>query len=97
MSRTFSSIFKDIVKDGSANLKLVKYKKEAVSQQTDQSQFPEMNQSQHLSVGDSLYKGIKVQVSFAGDQLAAAKGSEPEKEVISSQEDEQNRVARDAE
>jgi len=96
MSRTFSSIFKDIVKDGSAQLKLIKFNKEAVSQKTDQSQFPEMNQSQQLSVGDSLYKGIKVLVSFAGDQLVAAKGAEPEKEVVSSQEDEQNRVAEDA-
>ena len=96
MSRTFSSIFKDIVKDGSAQLKLVKFSSEAVSQQTDQSQFPEMNQSQHLSVGDSLYKGIKVHVSFAGDQLVAAKGLEPEKEVVNDKEDEQNRVAQDA-
>lgn len=55
-----------------------------------------MNQSQHVTVGDSLYKGIKVLVSFAGDQQVAAKDSEQEKEVISSQEDEQNRVAQDS-
>jgi len=52
-----------------------------------------MNQSQHLTIGDSLYKGIKVLVSFSGDQQVGVKGSEPEKDVISSQEDEQSRIA----
>ena len=84
------------MKDGSAQLKLIKFDKQAVSQQTDQSQFPEMNQSQHLAIGDSLYKGIKVLVSFAGNQRAGAKGLEPEKDVISSQEDEQSRAAEDS-
>lgn len=38
LSRNFSSIFKSIVKDGTAQLKLVKVK-QVDSQQTDPSQF----------------------------------------------------------
>lgn len=49
-----------------------------------------MNQSQHLTIGDSVYKGIKVLVSFTGNQLDRSNNGQNENQVISSQEEEQN-------
>lgn len=37
-----------------------------LSQKTEPTQFPESGQSQYLSIGSSVYTGIKVQVSFGG-------------------------------
>lgn len=88
LSRNFSSIFKSIVKDGSAQLKLVKFGKGDVSQQSEPSQFPEVGQSQQLNIGDSLYKGIRVLVSFTARQQSLDNADAQGKEVISSLEDE---------
>ena len=82
LSKNFTEIFRDIVKDGTANLKLVK---QDLSQQTEQSQFPDGTQA--LSIGDSLYKGIKVHVSFSGessqeDDLTLSRLSGGQKAVV---------------
>ena len=83
LSRNFSAIFKSIVKDGSAQLKLVKMIKPDSSQQTNPSQFPAGTQGAQLTIGDNLYRGIRVLVSFANQQ--ALEGDT--EEVISQEQD----------
>jgi len=54
------------------------------SQKSEPTQFPSQSQ---LTIGDSLYKGIRVLVSFSGQQ-AVVEG-EAVDQVINSQDDEQ--------
>lgn len=64
------------MKEGTAHLKLVKFQavnSEAGSQQTDPSQFP-ATQGPQIMIGDNLYKGIRVFVSFSGSAEGAAEG-----------------------
>lgn len=79
LSRNFSSIFKSIVQGGTAQLKLIKLNQD-ISQQSEPTQFPEGSQ---LSIGDSLYKGIRVLVSFSGQ-------IDENSEVITSQQDQES-------
>lgn len=69
LSLNFASIFKSVVKAGSAQLKLVKMMP-ADSQQSHPSQFPSIQQDQ-FTIGDTLYKGIRVLVSFTNAQAEA--------------------------
>ena len=69
LSLNFSSIFKSVVKAGSAQLKLVKMVP-ADSQQSHPSQYPDSQQEQ-FTIGDTLYKGIRVLVSFTSEQAGS--------------------------
>jgi len=89
LSRNFTAIFRSIVPDGAAQLRLVKLARPGESQQTDPSQFPG-TQGPQLTIGDSLYKGIRVLVSFSSQQALEGEAAD---QVISSQDDQAQQAA----
>ena len=64
MNESFQQIFKRIVPEGRSQMKLVKKEKQDESQISHPSQFQEG--SQVIRIGEQMYKGIKVRVSFSG-------------------------------
>jgi len=62
----FSEIFKRIVTNGTGTLKLIKNEVKDESQASRQSQVS--GESQFLKLGNQVYKGIQVKVSFSGQE-----------------------------
>lgn len=64
LNQNFGEIFQTIVQNGKAELRLIKHDQADESQISHPSQFPE--NSQMMRLGKTVYKGIKVKVSFTG-------------------------------
>jgi len=62
LNENFSEIFQKIVPNGWAELRLIKKEQRDESQISHPSQFQES--SQQIKIGQQVYKGIKVKVSF---------------------------------